>query len=97
MYIWQLRNVKAASSIDQTPPCSPNTGVTLSMWSVDRTKISNKLLVQGFINKYMGGCNRAKEQLDACLRQERVARISKNREEAKKRNQMAKQAWSQLD
>lgn len=24
----------------------------------------------GFINKYMGGCNRIKEELNACLREE---------------------------
>ncbi|EUC57850.1 cytochrome C oxidase biogenesis Cmc1-like protein [Rhizoctonia solani AG-3 Rhs1AP] len=51
----------------------------------------------GFINKYMGGCNSVKEQLNTCLRAERVARTDKNREDAKKRNQMTKKAWSELE
>ncbi|CUA70118.1 hypothetical protein RSOLAG22IIIB_00464 [Rhizoctonia solani] len=51
----------------------------------------------GFLNKYMGGCNGAKEQLNKCLRKERVARTVKNREDANKRNQIAKKAWSELE
>ncbi|KAJ1308736.1 hypothetical protein OPQ81_004427 [Rhizoctonia solani] len=51
----------------------------------------------GFFNKYTGGCNKIKEQLNKCLREERVARTVKNREDAKKRNQIAKKAWSELE
>ncbi|KAF9050747.1 hypothetical protein BDZ89DRAFT_916297, partial [Hymenopellis radicata] len=38
-----------------------------------------------FVAKMTGGCNRQKNELNACLRKERVARHDKNREASKVR------------
>ncbi|KAF8608007.1 UPF0287-domain-containing protein [Ceratobasidium sp. AG-I] len=50
-----------------------------------------------FLNKYMGGCNSTKEELNACLRTERIGRTVKNREDAKKRRQVTQEAWRDLE
>ncbi|KAI0736860.1 hypothetical protein C8Q72DRAFT_28040 [Fomitopsis betulina] len=47
--------------------------------------------------KWTGGCNRAKNDLNMCLRKERVDRTTQNREEAKRRRQKTEQAWKDIN
>ncbi|KAF9448357.1 UPF0287-domain-containing protein [Macrolepiota fuliginosa MF-IS2] len=42
--------------------------------------------------KFTGGCNRQKDELNHCLRTERVARSAQNREIAKERKAKTEQA-----
>ncbi|KAI0371724.1 UPF0287-domain-containing protein [Pilatotrama ljubarskyi] len=46
--------------------------------------------------RWTGACNQAKQDLNMCLRKERIDRTAKNREEAKLRRQKAEQAWKEL-
>ncbi|KAI0362692.1 UPF0287-domain-containing protein [Trametes cingulata] len=47
-------------------------------------------------SRWTGGCNQAKQDLNMCLRKERIDRTAKNREEAKVRRQKTEQAWKEL-
>ncbi|PWN35578.1 UPF0287-domain-containing protein [Meira miltonrushii] len=51
----------------------------------------------GFMHKYMGGCNGIKEELNACLREERLIRTQKNREASKAQNEKKKAMWKDID
>ncbi|KAJ3513223.1 hypothetical protein NLJ89_g3065 [Agrocybe chaxingu] len=42
--------------------------------------------------KFVGACNRQKDELNHCLRSERLARTAHNREMAKERNAKTEQA-----
>ncbi|KAG5732817.1 hypothetical protein E4T56_gene2854 [Termitomyces sp. T112] len=44
-----------------------------------------------------GGCNQLKHDLNSCLRAERLARSSRNREEAKERRSKIEQAWKEFN
>ncbi|KAG5645818.1 hypothetical protein DXG03_005159 [Asterophora parasitica] len=44
-----------------------------------------------------GGCNVLKDDLNKCLRTERVARSSRNRESAKERRSKTEQAWKEFN
>jgi len=46
--------------------------------------------------KYTGACNDQKLKLNTCLRQERLDRTAKNRENAKTRSERRKQALDKL-
>ncbi|EIN07792.1 hypothetical protein PUNSTDRAFT_121034 [Punctularia strigosozonata HHB-11173 SS5] len=45
---------------------------------------------------WTGGCNQIKHDLNMCLRQERLDRAAKNREDAKTRRAKAQAAWADL-
>ncbi|RDB23980.1 COX assembly mitochondrial protein 2 [Hypsizygus marmoreus] len=44
-----------------------------------------------------GGCNTLKDELNQCLRAERVARSARNRETAKERRAKTEQAWKEFN
>ncbi|WVQ81855.1 hypothetical protein IAT38_003982 [Cryptococcus sp. DSM 104549] len=44
-----------------------------------------------------GACNEQKEALALCLRQERIERTTRNREESKERNAKKKAVWEALE
>lgn len=46
--------------------------------------------------KWTGGCNGVKNDLNMCLRKERIDRTAKNREGAIQRRQRTEQAWKEL-
>ncbi|KAL7422766.1 hypothetical protein Q5752_002060 [Cryptotrichosporon argae] len=52
---------------------------------------------KGLLRKFVGGCNDDKRALNACLRQERVERTTRNREESKERNRKKTEAWKEWD
>ncbi|RSH77935.1 uncharacterized protein EHS24_003008 [Apiotrichum porosum] len=47
-------------------------------------------------NRFIGGCNDQKQALNMCLRQERVDRTTRNREDSKDRNKKKYDAWDKL-
>ncbi|KAH9946309.1 UPF0287-domain-containing protein [Epithele typhae] len=46
--------------------------------------------------RFFGGCNQAKHELNMCLRKERVDRTTRNREQAKERREKIEQAWQEI-
>ena len=52
---------------------------------------------RGFMVKLFGGCNKAKQDVNACLRAERLLRQAKNREAAKKERARIKAMWNEID
>ena len=52
---------------------------------------------QGFWHKVMGNCNEAKNNLNKCLRAERLERTRLNREKAKERRTRIEKAWAEID
>lgn len=52
---------------------------------------------QGFLHKMTGGCNDAKQDVNRCLRAERVERTARNREEAKRRKERIQSVWREID
>ncbi|KAF5357803.1 hypothetical protein D9756_001867 [Leucocoprinus leucothites] len=46
--------------------------------------------------RFTGGCNKQKDELNHCLRTERVARSAHNREAAKERREKAEQALKEF-
>ncbi|TBU32238.1 UPF0287-domain-containing protein [Dichomitus squalens] len=47
-------------------------------------------------SRWTGGCNQAKQDLNMCLRKERVDRTTKNREQAKAKRERIEYAWKEL-
>ncbi|KAH6918950.1 hypothetical protein BKA70DRAFT_1137289 [Coprinopsis sp. MPI-PUGE-AT-0042] len=47
-------------------------------------------------NRLTGACNTKKDQLNHCLRAERVARTTKNREDSKERNRKSDEALKEF-
>ena len=52
---------------------------------------------QGFLHKMIGGCNGAKQDVNKCLRAERLERTAKNREEAKAKRERVRGIWREID
>ena len=52
---------------------------------------------RGFLHKAIGSCNRAKTDVNKCLRAERLERTARNREQAKKERERIKAKWGEID
>ncbi|WVR07491.1 hypothetical protein IAU60_004533 [Kwoniella sp. DSM 27419] len=52
---------------------------------------------RGLVAKLMGECNDQKKALSMCLRQERLDRTARNRDEAKERTLKKKEVWAALE
>ena len=52
---------------------------------------------QGFLHKLVGGCNRAKREVNMCLRGERLERTARNRERAKEERAKIQEKWKEID
>lgn len=52
---------------------------------------------RGFLYKAIGGCNRAKHDVNMCLRAERLERTKVNRERAKVERQKVLEKWQEID
>jgi len=50
-----------------------------------------------FLYKAIGGCNKAKQEVNKCLRAERLERTARNRELAKKEREKIKEKWGEID
>ena len=60
-------------------------------------QILDECHARGFFYKAIGGCNKAKTNVNKCLRAERLERTAKNREQAKKEREKIKQKWNEID
>lgn len=52
---------------------------------------------QGFLHKLLGNCNGAKQEVNKCLRAERLERTAKNREKAKEKKERIQRVWKEID
>ncbi|KAI9879967.1 MAG: hypothetical protein M1830_006275 [Pleopsidium flavum] len=52
---------------------------------------------RGFLYKAIGGCNRAKRDVNMCLRAERLERTKRNRERAKVERERVVEKWREID
>ena len=52
---------------------------------------------KGFLHKMIGSCNKAKREVDKCLRVERLERTAKNREKAREKKERIQAAWKEID
>lgn len=52
---------------------------------------------RGFLFKVVGGCNKAKQDVNKCLRAERLERTAKNREIAKAERERIERKWKEID
>jgi COX assembly protein 2 len=52
---------------------------------------------RGFIYKVLGNCNKAKRDVNMCLRAERLERTAKNRASAKKEREKIEKKWKEID
>ena len=52
---------------------------------------------RGFLHKVLGRCNEAKQDVNACLRAERLERQARNREVAKQKRAKIKAVWDEID
>lgn len=52
---------------------------------------------KGFLWKSMGMCSGLKNEVNKCLRAERLDRTAKNREQAKVRREKMKAVWAEID
>ncbi len=52
---------------------------------------------RGFLYKVIGGCNKAKQDVNMCLRAERLERTKGNRERAKLERQKVVEKWREID
>lgn len=52
---------------------------------------------KGFMWKAVGGCSNIKQQVNMCLRKERLARTAENRERSKQKNQQIQSLWKEVD
>jgi len=52
---------------------------------------------RGFLYKVIGGCNKAKQDVNKCLRAERLERTKGNRERAKLERQKVVEKWREID
>ena len=60
-------------------------------------QILDECHARGFLHKVTGGCNRAKTDVNMCLRAERLERTARNREEAKREREKIKEKWKEID
>ena len=52
---------------------------------------------QGFLHKALGACNAAKQEVNKCLRAERLARTAENKERARSRKAKLEETWADID
>ena len=52
---------------------------------------------RGFLYKAIGGCNKAKHNVNMCLRAERLERTKHNRERARVERQKVVEKWREID
>lgn len=52
---------------------------------------------RGFLWKCMGMCSGLKNEVNKCLRAQRLERTEKNREEAREKRQKMKAVWAEID
>ncbi|MCJ1228394.1 hypothetical protein MMC12_005055 [Toensbergia leucococca] len=52
---------------------------------------------RGFLYKSIGMCNKAKEDVNMCLRAERLERTARNRDLAKRERERIKRVWEEID
>ncbi len=52
---------------------------------------------KGFLWKSMGMCNKAKQELGQCLREERLKHQRSNQTAAQEKKQRIKQMWKEID
>ena len=52
---------------------------------------------KGFLHKVLGNCNDAKNQLNRCLRAERLERTRLNREKAREKREVVQKLWREID
>lgn len=60
-------------------------------------QILDECHARGFLHKVIGGCNKAKREVNKCLRAERLERTARNREEAKRKKEAVKAVWNEID
>lgn len=63
----------------------------------DVMAILDECHARGFLHKALGGCNEAKQDVNLCLRAERLERQAKNREIAKQKRAKIKAVWDEID
>ncbi|PWN93949.1 UPF0287-domain-containing protein [Acaromyces ingoldii] len=51
----------------------------------------------GFWNRLLGSCNGIKEELNQCLREERIARTARNREESRAQRERTRHLWKAIE
>ncbi|PWN20378.1 UPF0287-domain-containing protein [Microstroma glucosiphilum] len=51
----------------------------------------------GLLPRLTGKCNDIKQQLNLCLREERIERTGRNAEKAKERQKEVKKVWSEIE
>ena len=52
---------------------------------------------KGFMWKVVGGCTDAKQQVNMCLRAERLKRTQRNRDLAKEKRTKIETKWAEID
>jgi COX assembly protein 2 len=52
---------------------------------------------RGFLYKAIGMCNDAKQQVNMCLRAQRLERTKANREAAMRRREKVQAAWKEIE
>ena len=52
---------------------------------------------RGFLYKVIGGCNKAKQEVNMCLRAERLERTARNRQKAKQEREKILEKWKEID
>lgn len=60
-------------------------------------QILDECHARGFLHKVTGGCNKAKREVNKCLRAERLERTARNRQEAKRKKEAVKAVWNEID
>ena len=60
-------------------------------------QILDECHARGFLYKAFGMCNKAKRDVNMCLRAERLERTARNREEARKDREKIKGRWKEID
>lgn len=60
-------------------------------------QILDECHARGFLYKAIGGCNKAKQDVNMCLRAERLERTAANREKARVEREKIKEKWREID
>ena len=60
-------------------------------------QILDECHARGFLYKAVGMCNKAKHDVNMCLRAERLERTARNRDEAKRERLRIKEKWNDID
>ena len=60
-------------------------------------RVLDECHAQGFLHKVIGSCNKAKQDVNMCLRAERLERTARNRERARKEREKIKEKWKEIE